>query len=122
MHPSYGRDLDLNLLRVFVVVAETGSVTEAARRLYVTQPAVSQAIRRLSRAVGSPVFVRSGRGLSLSARGERLLAATRPHLSALVDAALSPADFDPKTSERIVRIGLADGSEKWLLSPLVRTV
>ena len=33
MHESYGRDLDLNLLRVFAVVAEAGSVTEAARRL-----------------------------------------------------------------------------------------
>ena len=44
MPSAYGRDLDLNLLRVFVVVAETGSVTAAASGLYLTQPAVSAAL------------------------------------------------------------------------------
>lgn len=58
----YGRDLDLNLLRVFAVVAESASVTDAAKRLYMTQPAVSAALRRLTTAVGAPLFVRSGRG------------------------------------------------------------
>ena len=45
MSDSYGRDLDLNLLRVFAVVAEEGSITRAASRLYVTQPAVSASMR-----------------------------------------------------------------------------
>jgi len=52
MPKVYGRDLDLNLLRVFAVVAESGSVTEAANRLYMTQPAVSAALRRLAAATG----------------------------------------------------------------------
>ena len=51
MHTIYGRDLDLNLLRVFAVVADCGSVTEAASRLYLTQPAVSASLRRLTAAV-----------------------------------------------------------------------
>lgn len=122
MNGNYEKDLDLNLLRVFVVVAETGSVTAAASRLYVTQPAVSAALRRLSGAVGAPLFARSGRGLALTARGSRLLAAARPHLEALVEAALSPARFDPQTSERLLRIGLSDASEAWLLSPLLRAL
>ena len=84
MRETYGRDLDLNLLRVFAVVAETGSVTQAAGRLYLTQPAVSAALRRLHDAVGAPLFARLGRGLVLTARGERLLAQARPHLQALV--------------------------------------
>ena len=54
MHRDYGRDLDLNLLRVFAVVAEAGSVTQAAARLYLTQPAVSAALRRLRTAVINP--------------------------------------------------------------------
>src|SRR5688572_13428568 len=95
MNNVYGRDLDLNLLRVFVVVAETGSVTKAASRLYVTQPAVSAALRRLLTAVGQPLFARAGRGLSLTARGRRLLGSARPHMEALVRAALSPTVFDP---------------------------
>src|SRR5215510_1618472 len=120
MNSSYAKDLDLNLLRVFVVVAESGSVTAAASRLYLTQPAVSAALRRLATAVGAPLFVRAGRGLSLTARGERLLRSARPHLEALVQAALAPATFDPSTSERIVRIGVSDANEGWLLPPLLR--
>jgi LysR family transcriptional activator of mexEF-oprN operon len=118
----YGRDLDLNLLRVFVVVAEEGSVTGAAARLYLTQPAVSAALKRLSAAMGAPVFVRQGRTIALTARGARLLAAAKPHLDALVTAALAPARFDPATSERVIRIGLSDASEAWLLPPLLRVL
>lgn len=84
MNEIYGRDLDLNLLRVFLVVADTGSVTEAASRLYLTQPAVSAALRRLNAAVRAKLFARSGRHLVLTARGDRLKEVARPHLQALV--------------------------------------
>jgi LysR family transcriptional activator of mexEF-oprN operon len=122
MPGAYGRDLDLNLLRVFAVVAESGSVTEAASRLYLTQPAVSAALRRLTVAVGAPLFARSGRGLALTSRGVRLRDAVRPHLQNLVDAALAPPTFDPKTSDRTLRLGLSDTSELWLLPPLLRVL
>jgi LysR family transcriptional regulator, mexEF-oprN operon transcriptional activator len=120
MQETYGRDLDLNLLRVFVVVANAGSVTRAAASLYLTQPAVSAALRRLSDTVGAPLFVRNGRGLALSQRGERLLQAAQPLLEKLVTATLAPARFDPKTSERTLRIGLSDAMGDWLLAPLLR--
>jgi LysR family transcriptional regulator, mexEF-oprN operon transcriptional activator len=120
MTEVYARDLDLNLLRVFAVVAETGSVTAAAARLYLTQPAVSAALRRLTDAVGAPLFVRQGRGLVLGSRGARLAGAIRPHLQALVDAALAPAELDPRTSERTFRLGLSDATELWLLPALLR--
>lgn len=122
MPKSYGRDLDLNLLRVFAVVAEAGSVTEAARRLYLTQPAVSAALRRLTAAVGAPLFVRSGRGLVLTSRGQRLRAAVGLHLQPLIDAALAAPSFDPRTSERTLRLGLSDTTELWLLPPLLQAL
>jgi LysR family transcriptional regulator, mexEF-oprN operon transcriptional activator len=122
MTTAYGRDLDLNLLRVFVIVAEEGSVTAAASRLYLTQPAVSAALKRLAAAVGAPLLVRSGRGLALTARGRRLFTEARPHLEALVSASLSPPVFDPKTSDRTVRLGLSDVNEAWLLPPLLRAL
>ena len=122
MPSVYGRDLDLNLLRVFAVVAEAGSVTEAASRLYITQPAVSAALRRLTTALGAPLFVRAGRGLALTARGEQLRARTAVHLQALVDAALVPAHFDPRTSERTFRVGVSDSGFTWLLPPLLRMI
>lgn len=122
MNEAYERDLDLNLLRVFVVVAEAGSVTEAARRLYLTQPAVSAALRRLREAVGAPLFVRSGRGLALSTRGQRLLEGVKPHLEALVAATRAPPAFDPRTSDRVLRLGLSDTNEFWLLPRLLRVL
>jgi LysR family transcriptional activator of mexEF-oprN operon len=120
MSEIYGRDLDLNLLRVFVVVASAGSVTQAAAQLYLTQPAISAAMRRLRQAVGAPLFARSGRGLVLTQRGEQLYATVRPHLSAMIEAALAPPQFDPRTSDRTVRVGLSDAVEGWVLPPLLR--
>jgi LysR family transcriptional activator of mexEF-oprN operon len=122
MPDVYGRDLDLNLLRVFAVVADCRSVTEAAGRLYLTQPAVSAALRRLTTAVGARLFVRSGRGLALTSRGERLRDGLHPHLHKLIDAALAPPTFDPRTSERTIRLGLADSAEMWLLPRLLRVL
>jgi LysR family transcriptional activator of mexEF-oprN operon len=120
MNQDYGRNLDLNLLRVFVVVAETGSVTSAAAKLYLTQPAISAALRRLTESVGAPLFTRQGRGVTLTARGQQLLSRARPHLASLVDAALSPTEWNPKTSERTIRIGLSDVTEALLIPPLLR--
>lgn len=119
MPEVYGRDLDLNLLRVFVVVAEEGSVTRAASRLYLTQPAISAALRRLTDAVGAPLFVRAGRGLSLTARGRGLREHAGPHLRALVQAALAPESGDWRQTERTLRIGLSDTNELWLLPSLL---
>lgn len=120
--PVPGRDLDLNLLRVFVVVAEQGSVTRAAAQLYLTQPAVSAALRRLTESIGAPLFARQGRGVVLTNRGMRLLAEVGPHLRALVDAALSPSAFDPLTSDRTLRLGSSDATESWLVPALLRVL
>jgi LysR family transcriptional activator of mexEF-oprN operon len=119
MPKAYGRDLDLNLLRVFAMVADAGSVTAAASRLYLTQPAVSAALRRLTDVVGAPLFARNGRGLVLTSRGRRLRDGLEPHLQRIVDAALDPPTFDAATSERVLRVGLDDASELWLLPRLL---
>jgi LysR family transcriptional activator of mexEF-oprN operon len=116
---SYGRDLDLNLLRVFAVVAEEGSVTRAAAKLYVTQPAVSASLRRLATFVRAELFVHQGRGLVLTSRGKELLSSARAHLGPLVAATLAPTKFDPKTSTATFRLGLAESTEGLLLPPFL---
>ena len=78
--------------------------------------------RRLTTAVGAPLFVRSGRGLVLTSRGQRLRAAVGPHLQPLIDAALAAPSFDPLTSERTLRLGLSDSAELWLLPALLRVL
>lgn len=119
MNEAYGRDFDLNLLRVLVAVADAGSVTRAASTLYLTQPAVSAALRRLSSFVGAPLFVRQGRGLVLTSRGDALVAVARAHLGPLVAAVTREPTFDARTSTAMVRIGLSDSTEGWLLPPLL---
>lgn len=56
--------LDLNLLRVFDEVMAERSLTKAAHKLSITQPAVSNAMRRLREVVGDELLVRSGQGWS----------------------------------------------------------
>ncbi|WP_437639365.1 LysR family transcriptional regulator [Sorangium sp. So ce854] len=119
MSVVHARDLDLNLLRVLVAVADTGSVTKAAARLYLTQSAVSAALARLSASIDAPLLVRHGRGVILTSRAARLVTEVRPLLEAMVQAALSPARFDPRTSERTIRLGLADFADELLLAPLL---
>lgn len=67
------RNIDIALLRAFTTVVETGSATEAAGTLSLTQAAVSQQIKRLEELFGKPMFVRAQRKLVLSPDGERLL-------------------------------------------------
>ena len=120
MNAVHARDLDLNLLPVLVAVADTGSVTAAAARLYLTQSAISAALGRLKSAIGEAIVIRHGRGVVLTERGARLVAEARPHLDAIVQATLRSASFDPKTSDRTLRLGLADTADEWLLPPLLR--
>jgi LysR family transcriptional activator of mexEF-oprN operon len=56
----------------------------------------------------------------LTERGARLVAQSRPHLDALLQSALEPAGFDAQTTDAIVRIGLSDIADEWLLPPLLR--
>ncbi|MBX9591523.1 MAG: LysR family transcriptional regulator [Hyphomonadaceae bacterium] len=68
------RDIDVGLLRAFIAVVETGSVTGAAGLLNLTQAAVSQQLKRLEELFGTPLFERHHKRLSLKPAGERLMA------------------------------------------------
>lgn len=74
--------LEPELLRSFVAIAETGSFTLAALRVHRTQSAVSMQMRRLEDQLGRRLFEKAGRGIALSADGERLLAHARRVLRA----------------------------------------
>lgn len=80
--------LDLGLLRTLVAVADTGSVTAAARRLAYTQSTVSMQLQRLESALGVALHEREGRRLRFTAEGDRLLGHARRML-ALNDEALA---------------------------------
>lgn len=89
-------NLDLDLLRAFVTVVETGSFTRAALRLGRTQPAVSLQIRRLEDQLRSPLLDRAGKGLALTTEGAALLSRAR-HLLRVNDeivATLGDGDLE----------------------------
>ncbi len=62
----------LDLYRIFLAAAHTGSFTDAGSQLFMTQSAVSQAMAQLEQVLGSRLFYRSGRGMALTAEGETL--------------------------------------------------
>lgn len=64
--------IDLDLYSIFCTVARCGSLSHAARELYVSQPAISQSMHRLEDALGCTLFVRTSRGISLTSEGRML--------------------------------------------------
>jgi DNA-binding transcriptional LysR family regulator len=67
------RNLDMGTLRSFVTIAESGSMTRAASRLFMTQSAISMQIKRLETSLGLSVFERSAQGMTTTSEGEQLL-------------------------------------------------
>jgi DNA-binding transcriptional LysR family regulator len=76
-------DVDLRLVRYFLVMAEELHFTAAARRLYVSQPALSNQIRRLETQLGAQLFDRGPRGVTLTAAGDAFLPHARSALAAI---------------------------------------
>ena len=81
MMPGMTRNLDTSLIRTFVAVTDTASMTAAANALHLTQGAVSQQVKRLEEALGCSLFERDRRGLRLTLAGERLFGRARRLLS-----------------------------------------
>ena len=73
MTPNRLHNLDLGTLRSFVTIADSGSMTRAAGRLFMTQSAISMQIKRLENSLGMSVFDRSSQGMSTTTEGEQLL-------------------------------------------------
>jgi DNA-binding transcriptional LysR family regulator len=95
-------DIDPALLRAFVAVSEFGGFTRAARRLNLTQPAVSHQIRRLEEQIGRPLIRRTTRSLTLTEDGEDFLLHARQILAGL-DALTQR--FRPSPVTGVVRFG-----------------
>lgn len=97
--------LDVDQLKTFVAIADTGSFTKAADAVHKTQSAVSMQMKRLEERIGKPIFVREGRQSRLTEEGERLLDYARRivRLSNEALAALASADIAGH-----VRLGVPD--------------
>lgn len=68
-----GTDIDLNLYKVFYVVANAGNITKASEELYISQPAVTKSIKQLENSLGGKLFIRTKKGVKLTDEGNVLL-------------------------------------------------
>ena len=113
--------LDLNLLRVFDAVMSEQNLTRAAGRLAMTQPAVSNAIRRLRDALNDELVVRTAHGVKPTPRAESLWPAVRRALAELQDA-VAPHAFDVSQATDTFRLAMADATAALWLPSLVRSI
>jgi DNA-binding transcriptional LysR family regulator len=121
MREVHLRNLDLNLLQPLHTLLEERHVTRAARRSFLSQPAMSRALERLREMFGDPLLVRSGRGYERTVRGERVLReleSLMPRLEAMVQG----EEFDPAQSQERFRVAMTDHASMILLPSLVARV
>jgi DNA-binding transcriptional LysR family regulator len=113
--------LDLNLLRVFDAVMTEQNLTRAAGHLAMTQPAVSNAIKRLRESLGDELLIRTAYGVKPTPRAEALWPAVRVALSGL-EAAVAPETFDVSKAQATFRMAMADATAAFWLPALVRSI
>jgi DNA-binding transcriptional LysR family regulator len=121
MRDVHLRNLDLNLIHPLHALLEECHVTRAAKRSFLSQPAMSRSLERLREMFGDPLLVRSGRGYERTARGERVLRdleSLMPRLEGMVRG----EKFDPARSEEIFRVAMSDHASMIVLPALLASV
>lgn len=100
--------VNIELYRVFYTVAKCGSLTKAADELFISQPAVSQAIKQLESQLGTSLFNRTHRGMELSVQGGKLIFKQVEEALSLLDSAENKLIELKTTASGTIRIGATD--------------
>lgn len=114
--------IDLNLLTVLLVLHREGSVSRAAERLHLGQPAVSGALSRLRRMFNDPLYVRSAKGMTPTPRAEALIEAITPMMEQMQQILFQPPSFAPHKDVHTFRLGMSDWVESWLMPKLLALI
>lgn len=117
MNPDI-RHLDLNLLKALDALLDERSVTRAADRLALTQPAVSGMLNRLRESFDDPLFVRAQRGIVPTLRAEQLATPVK-QLLADIQGLLQPQAFDPATASMTVKLAATDYALRAVVAPFL---
>ena len=117
-HSNLSR-LDLNLLVAFDALLTERSVTRAAARIGLGQSAMSHNLRRLRTLFDDELLTRGADGMRPTPRALALAGPVHVTLAQIQAAVLQREDFDPKTAERVFRIGLADSIEVAIVPDLL---
>ena len=113
--------LDWQLLHIFLAVAETGSLSAAARKLKLSQPTLGRQVRAAEQALGVSLFKREARGLALTEDGAALVEPAREMAEAVARIGLLTAGGDQDTSGT-VRITASVVVSHYLLPPVIARI
>ena len=105
------RSIDLNLLAVFDAIAAEGNLTRAAKKLGMSQPAMSNALARLREALDDPLFVRTGRGMESTPRARLMAEPIRQALDLMQNSLRLDSAFDYASSKRTFTVAVEDYGE-----------
>ena len=111
--------IDLNLLVYLDVLLRERNVTRAAQQLGITQPAMSNGLRRLRELFGDPLLVRTSDGMTPTVRALELEPKVREALLQIEEAVKPRVEFDPSTSDRVFRIMASDYAESTVIPELL---
>jgi len=111
-------DISLDLYKIFVTIVDTGSISGAARKLFITQPAVSMAVKQLEERLGKPLFARSPRGVKPTAEG-LVMYDYLCRAFGLIDAAEKKYTEMAELKKGEVRIGAGDTIMRRYLLPYI---
>lgn len=116
------RRIDLNLLVAFQMLVREKSVSRAAERLLLGQPAMSAVLARLREVFQDEVLVRTGRGMEPTTKALALYARLTPALESIRTTLFEQPAFDPATQSRTFHLGMRDWVEIWLMPELMARV
>jgi len=112
--------VDLNLMVYLDVLLREGSVTKSAQQLGITQPAMSNGLKRLRDLFNDPLLVRTSEGMTPTERALELQPLIRKALNELEAALQTQGEFDACSSHRVFRIMVSDYAESTLIPELVK--
>jgi LysR family transcriptional regulator, nod-box dependent transcriptional activator len=111
---------DLNLLVALDALLDEKSVTRAAERLFITQPAMSGSLQRLRERFNDPLLVRAGRGMELTRRAQALAGPVREVLLRIESTLDNEPEFDPESVQRTFSLAVSDYVAAVLIPELMR--
>lgn len=115
-------DFDLNLLRIALAIHDEGSVSGAALRLNMSQPAASSALKKLRQAIGDPLFIKTADGMAPTPRAISLIHTARDMLTQLSIAVDAAEYFDPARSRDTFVFAMSDIGEMVFLPRILEYV
>ncbi|MFC7049909.1 LysR family transcriptional regulator [Emcibacter nanhaiensis] len=116
------KGLDLNLIVILDALLEEQSVTKAAERVHVSQPAVSAALAKLRQHTGDEILEKVGREFVLTPRAQAMVKPVKELLIQIESTILSGAEFDPTVTERTFRIAMSSYAAEVLMAGLVEKI